>query len=245
MPGPDSTPPDTQLLQQSALFQGLAAAEIAAVIQAARRRRVQPEAVFFRQGDPALMLYVLTAGRVKLTQVTPEGHQLLLRVVGPGELFGAVGALGDAAYPATAQAADACRALAWDSATITALMERFPRLALNALAVVAGRVREFQDRYRELATERVERRVARAVLRLARQVGRKVETGVLIDLTLSRQDLAEMTGTTLFTVSRILSRWEQQGLIESGRERVLVRAPHSLVAIAEDLPPGASPDDLT
>ncbi|MER3457798.1 MAG: hypothetical protein C4309_03385 [Chloroflexota bacterium] len=115
------------------------------------------------------------------------------------------------------------------------LMERTPRLAFNALRLLAGRVQELQDRVRELATERVERRVARTLLRLARQAGRKVENGVLIDLPLSRQDLAEMTGTTLFTVSRVLSRWEQQGLVEAGRERVLIRFPHGLVRIAEDL----------
>jgi CRP-like cAMP-binding protein len=94
-----------------------------------------------------------------------------------------------------------------------------------------------QERLRELATERVEQRVARTLLRLARQVGRKVEGGVLIDMPLSRQDLAEMTGTTLYTVSRILSQWEQQHLVETGRERILIRQPHGLVAIAEDLSP--------
>jgi CRP-like cAMP-binding protein len=75
------------------------------------------------------------------------------------------------------------------------------------------------------------------LLRLARQAGRKVENGVLLDLPLSRQDLGEMTGTTLYTVSRIMSNWEQNGLIETGRERVVICNPHGLVTIAEDLPP--------
>jgi CRP-like cAMP-binding protein len=120
------------------------------------------------------------------------------------------------------------------------LMERFSRLALNALEMLAGRMHELQDRYRELATERVERRVARALLRLVRQSGRRVPEGVLVDFPLSRQDLAEMTGTTLYTVSRIFSGWEAGGLIEAGRERVVIRRPHALVSIAEDLPqPGA------
>ena len=116
-------------------------------------------------------------------------------------------------------------------------MERFPKMASNVVRFLAGRVKEFQDRYRELATERVERRVAHALLRLAAQIGRRVDNGILIDLTLSRQDIAEMTGTTIFTVSRILSSWEAQGIIESGRERVLVRDRQALTAIAEDMPP--------
>jgi CRP-like cAMP-binding protein len=170
-----------------------------------------------------------------LTQVTPEGDQVILHLVHPGEMFGGIAVLGDATYPVSAQALEDCQALAWDGEGMAGLMERTPRLALNALRLLAGRVQELQDRVRELATERVERRVARTLLRLARQAGRKVENGVWIDLPLSRQDLAEMTGTTLFTVSRVLSRWEQQGLVEAGRERVLIRFPHGLVRIAEDL----------
>jgi hypothetical protein len=87
------------------------------------------------------------------------------------------------------------------------------------------------------------------VLRLAHQTGRRTDKGVLLDLPISRQDLGEMTGTTLYTVSRILSRWEQSGLIESGRERIIIRSPHDLVIIAEDLPaehkrPRTWPEDV-
>jgi CRP-like cAMP-binding protein len=86
--------------------------------------------------------------------------------------------------------------------------------------------------------------VARALLRLARQAGQRAEDGVLIGLPLSREDLAEMTGTTLYTVSRILSHWEQQGFVEAGRERVLIHHPHALVAIAEDLPRDIPQEEL-
>lgn len=230
-----TAPEPTQLLAQSPLFQGLSPTELHVALQAARRRTARREAFFFQQGDPAYLLYILMEGRVKLIQVTPEGDEIILHLVHPGEMFGGIAALGDATYPVSAQALDDCQALAWDGETIARLMERTPRLALNALRLLAGRVQELQDRVRELATERVERRVARTLLRLARQAGRKVEGGVLIDLPLSRQALAEMTGTTLFTVSRILSRWEQQGLVEAGRERVLIRFPHGLVRLAEDV----------
>jgi CRP-like cAMP-binding protein len=101
---------------------------------------------------------------------------------------------------------------------------------------MSDRIQELQDRLRELSTERVERRIANTLLRLARQTGQKTPDGIRIDLALSRQDIAEMSGTTLYTVSRTLSRWEQIGIVESGRERVLIRSPHGLVAIAQDLP---------
>lgn len=229
----------TEPLVRCRLFENLSTSELQTVLQLARVRQVEPDAFFFQQGEPADVLYVLVQGKVRLTQVTPEGYQVLLNFASSGDMFGGIAALGDAVYPVSAQALGHCRALAWDGRTMVRLMERTPRLALNALSLAAGRIQELQNRFRELATERVERRVARALLRLVRQTGRKVEGGVLVDVPLSRQDLAEMTGTTLYTVSRILSRWEEQGLIEAGRERVLIRLPHGLIVIAEDLPSDA------
>jgi CRP-like cAMP-binding protein len=95
-------------------------------------------------------------------------------------------------------------------------------------------LQETHTRVLEMSTQQVERRVAHALLRLARQAGRKVEQSVEIDFPISRQDIAEMTGTTLHTVSRTLSAWERQGLIESGRQRIVLRDPHRLFALAED-----------
>ncbi len=221
-------------LRKSILFQGMDDESLLEVMNAGRLRRVRKEEFYFHQGDPAKVLYVLVEGRVKFTQVTAEGHQVIVRVSGPGEVFGAVAALGDAVHPASGEATGDSAALGWRSEVISGLLERFPRMALNVVRFLAGRVKEFQDRYRELATERVERRVAHALLRLAAQIGRPVEGGTLIDLTLSRQDIAEMTGTTIFTVSRILSGWETQGIIRSGRERVLVLKPEALTAIADE-----------
>jgi CRP-like cAMP-binding protein len=221
-------------LPKSRLFEGLDGEGLRAVGEAAFVSRVEDGGFFFHQGDPAKVLYVLVEGRVKFTQVTADGQQVLLRAIGGGEPFGAVAALGDAHHPASGQAVGRCVALGWESEVIGELMVRYPRLALNALRFLAGRVEEFQDRYRELSTERVERRVAHALLRLARQVGRHVEEGVLIDLAVSRQDLAEMTGTTLYTASRILSAWEGQGLVKSGRARLLIRDMERLRGIAED-----------
>ena len=96
-------------------------------------------------------------------------------------------------------------------------------------------LKDMQNRFRELATKRVERRVARALLRLASQAGRRLEDGLLIDLPLSRQGIAEMTGTTLYTVSRLISEWERYGILIAGRERLVIRDPRALVLITEGL----------
>lgn len=230
-------PSELDLLRQTALFDRLPAADLDALAQQAHPRAVARGGFFFHQGDPATTLYLLSAGHVRLTQITPEGHQVVMRFITPGQIFGGIAALGETLYPAAAEAVDNCTALAWDGPVLAALLEQSPRLALNLVHHLAARVQELQDRLRELATERVEQRVARALLRLVRQTGRRVEDGVLIDFALSRQDLAQMTGTSLYTVSRILSRWEEEGIIASGRTRILVRVPHQLVTLAEDLPP--------
>jgi CRP-like cAMP-binding protein len=231
------SPDDLQLIGQIPPFQRLQLAELQVVRQSAWLRRVEREAYFYHQGDPASAFYILVEGQVKLTEVTSDGQQILVRFVGPGEAMGIIAALSKAVYPLSAQAVDDCLALAWDGEILEQLMERYPRMAIDGLRLVSQRWSELEERFRELATERVERRIAQTLLRLIRQTGRKVEAGILIDLPLSRQDLAEMTGTTLYTVSRILSQWEQQGLVELGRERVLIRYPHGLTCIAEDLPP--------
>jgi CRP-like cAMP-binding protein len=238
-----TSPDDLQLIGQMPPFQRLQPAELQVVRQSAWLRRVERDAYFYHQGDPASAFYILIEGQVKLTEVTSDGQQILVRFVGTGEAMGIIAALSKAVYPLSAQAVDDCLALTWDGEILEQLMERYPRVAIDGLRLVSQRWHELEERFRELATERVERRIAQTLLRLVRQTGRKVEAGILIDLPLSRQDLAEMTGTTLYTVSRILSQWEQQNLVELGRERVLIRYPHGLTRIAEDLPPDSPPTE--
>lgn len=234
------SPLSIEALQHLPLFDGLVANDLDTLVRLAQPQQLCAGERFFRQGEPATALYVLVQGRVRLSQVTLAGQQVIVRFAGPGEMFGGVAALGVSEYPASAEALETCQALAWDGETMAQLIERFPRLARNVLQRMAARIQELQDRLREMATERVERRVARTLLRLIRQTGRKVEGGILLDLPLTRQDLAEMAGTTLYTVSRILSRWEKEGITGSAQQRVIVRVPHALVVIAEDLPSPSS-----
>jgi CRP-like cAMP-binding protein len=223
------------LLTKAALFRGLSRPVMEALCAAAVPKEVPRDGYFLHQGEPATTFYILLQGRVRLTQVTPEGHQVIVAVLGPGDGLGIIVALSNMAYPVSAEAIEDCLALAWTADVIRQQMLQTPQLALNGMTMLAHHFVEAQDRYRELATERVERRVARAVLRLVRQAGKRTAEGILIDIPLSRQDLAEMTGTTLYTVSRILSDWEQKGLVSTGRERVVLCKSHELVVIAEDL----------
>jgi CRP/FNR family transcriptional regulator, nitrogen oxide reductase regulator len=228
--------PDRSILNGVPIFSGLDDAALDAALAFAKPRLVTKNATAFEQGDKADTFFVLIDGRLKVSQSTPAGQQVVIRYIGPGEFFGCVAVAGQNEYPGTATAVVDSVAMGWDAAASKELMERFPKFAMNALNTMGTRVQEAHSRLRELATEQVEQRVARAVLRLAQQAGQRVEEGVRIEFPLSREDIAQMTGTTLHTVSRILSRWEGDGLIDSGRQRITIRKPHSLVTIAERAP---------
>ncbi|MDQ7029922.1 MAG: Crp/Fnr family transcriptional regulator [Ardenticatenia bacterium] len=231
------SPDVANVLKETDLFGDLSDDALEEVIGAARRLEFPGGLYIFHQGEQAVSFYVLVEGRVRLIQVTPDGNQVLVRFIMPGEPFAAVAIFGEGRYPVSAEVVDDAVVLCWHGACFADLMERHPKLALRAMGVLAGRVQEFQDRLREMATERVERRLAHTLLRLARQAGRRVHRGILIDLALSRQDLAEMSGTTLYTVSRTLRKWEQAGIVRVGRRWVVIRDPHALVSVADDLPP--------
>ena len=225
-----------QLIRQSSLFKDASPAGFEKVLQAGVTRSVEEESFFFMQGDVATHAYVLLEGRVKMLQVTPNGQQITLRLITPGQTFAGIALLRpEAGYPVTAQAAEDSLAMGWNTEDLRRLAGQEPSISLNTMQLMHGYIMELQSRQQSLVAGRVEQRIACNLLKLAAQTGKKVEGGVLIDLPLTRQDIAEMSGTTLFSVSRILNDWERQGLLKIGRERVVVREPHGLVKIADGL----------
>jgi len=227
-------PVDRSLVANLPLFVGLDVAELDTILSEARTARYA--SAVFEQGEDAHSFFVLLHGHVRASKMTPAGEQGVVRYVAPGEIFGVAKAIGLTRYPATGTAVDDSVALAWPSAAWPRLVARHPALANNALQTVGACLQETHTRVIEMSTQQVERRVAHALLRLAKQAGRKVEHGVEIDFPISRQDIAEMTGTTLHTVSRTLSAREQRGLIESGRQRIVLTDPHRLFQLAEEAP---------
>jgi len=229
---------DRSLVANLPLFAGFSADELTEILREARSLRIAKNRNVFAEGEDAHSFFVLLHGHVRASKTTPTGEQVVVRYVAPGETFGVAPAIGLQRYPATATAVDDSVALAWPSAAWPRLVSRFPSLATNTLQTIGSRLQETHTRVVEMSTQQVEQRVAHALLRLAKQAGHKVEHGIEIDFPISRQDIAQMTGTTLHTVSRILSGWEQRGLIESGRQRIIVREPHKLLVLAEESPGG-------
>ena len=208
------------------------------VYGAASRRSFRTGSTVFEQGDDATYFYVLLEGRLRVTQVTAEGQQVIVRIVNPGDLFGIAKALQRTDYPGTATAVSDSLVLAWPMARWSGFMGSYPSMAMSAMQTMGGRLQEAQARLRELATEEVERRVAHAVLRLGEQSGREEAGGIRIDFPVSKQDIAEMTGTTLHTVSRILTAWEHAGLVVGGRQKLLLKDVERLGMIGDGEAPG-------
>ena len=227
---------DPKDLRRVNVFQEAAEEDLILLVEQGILRSLEDGEFFFFQGDPAVYFYILVSGKAKLLQSNPSGQQVNLRTINQWELFGALGiSKSNANYPASAQALEASTALAIESRFMQTLLETRPQIAFGLMNLMTSYIQEMQARYRELATERVEQRVANALIRLAGQSGTKSSKEAGIELFFSRQDVAEMTGSTLYTISRLLSEWERSGIIEAGRERIKILKPHDLVKIAGDV----------
>ncbi|MEJ5240478.1 MAG: Crp/Fnr family transcriptional regulator [Anaerolineales bacterium] len=223
-------------LLSSPLFADLSPSLLQTLENMALPRRVEEGGFFFMEGDEASHLYFLTLGRVHVFRLTTDGKQIGLRIVTPGMLFGAVAITRpEKGYPVTAQALEDSQALAWEAESFYGLLVRFPELFRKLFHTVYEHLEEAHTRLVELASQRVEQRLARLLLRLASQMGRETSEGILIDMRLTRQTLAELCDTTLFSVSRALSEWEQQGWITARREQIVLRNPHALFVLSEGL----------
>ena len=221
------------LIQSLPVFSAMGAAELDEVISRATALRIPKGTAVFEQGETATAFYVLLNGRLKVVKVTADGQQVVMRFVAPGDIYGIAKALSRNDYPATATALVDSITLAWDMAIWDDFMMQHPVFARNVMQMMGQRIEEAHTRLKEMSTQDVEHRVAHAVLRIVNQSGRKVKEGVLVDFPITRQDIAEASGTTLHSVSRVLSSWESAGLVVAGRQQVIVCDIERLAHIAE------------
>jgi CRP-like cAMP-binding protein len=220
------------LLADIPVFNGLSGGELDEIVGIARAVRYPQETSIFEQDSEAHAFFLLLDGHIRVVRTTPNGAKIIARYIPAGELFGIAAALGRNTYPATAIAAVDCVALVWPNSAWEHLSSRFPAFRAGTYQTVASRLEDAQARVAELATERVEQRVASAMIRLVEQSPGESDDGIAIDFPLSREDIAEMTGTTLHTVSRLLTNWMKQGWIAGGRQRVIVKDKAALTRIA-------------
>lgn len=219
-------------LRHVPFFSRLTAAELAEVNAYFRASAHDAAGTIYFTGEPATRLYVVTEGKVKLLRHTPSGQDVLLDILTPGEMFGGLPALGEATYDDTAQAQSPCCVVGIDAAHFATVLERYPAVAVGVLTIVGERLREAHDRLSGMVSTPVEVRVAAALVKLGQKLGVERQGRLLIETPLSRQDLAAMTGSTTESVSRVMSQFRRDGLVESGRGWTALCEPDRLAAIA-------------
>lgn len=224
---------DESLLMHLPPFSRLDRRQIRTLLDLASVRRYDAGASIFGEGELAERFFLLLDGYVRVLRITATGEQVTALHIPSGQLFGIARALGRVDYPASAVAASDCIALSWPTTLWDSFAAEYDGFATETYKTVGLRLTELNNRIVEMTTQQVERRVASALLRLVNQTGRKVEDGIEIDFPITRQDLSELTATTLHTASRLLSAWEKQGIVESRRKRIKVRDPHALVVLSE------------
>jgi CRP-like cAMP-binding protein len=218
--------------QRPRLFSGISPADYAGICRAAHVKQFARGEILYFEGEPVKHFFLLTSGSVKVAKLSRGGEAVIIRLTSAGDVLGAISLFSSGQYCSTVEVLRACRALVWDSRVFEDLMERFPVLHQNMVAILNERLQELENRFREVATDKAGPRVALQLLRLLNTFGQPVKAGV--EIALSREELAQMTGTTLFTVSRLLSAWEQCGVVRPRREAVAICDVQSLRAISEE-----------
>lgn len=224
---------DESLLTHLPPFSRLDRRQIRTILDQAASRRYPAGTAIFEEGHPAERFYMLLDGYVRVIRITPTGEQVTALHIPAGQLLGIAKAIGRDTYPATALTATESLALSWPMRLWDGFIADYDGFATETYTTLGLRLGEVQNRVVEMATQQVEQRVANALLRLINQTGRKVDNGIEIDFPITRQDLSELTATTLHTVSRLLSGWKKQGLVQSKRKRITVCDPHALVLLSQ------------
>lgn len=204
-----------EALRRHPLFRALAPADVDALAPAVRLRRYARGEAIFREGEPSDHFFSVIEGRVKVFKVTPGGKEVILEIFDRDDPLGAVAVYEQRPYPASATALDSTVCLAIPSAELLKSLELHPSLVRGLLVGLTRRLLELTRRISELTGGRVEPRLARLFLKLGQERGEHREEGVFVPLPLSRQELADLTGTTIETCIRIMSRWGKEELVRT------------------------------
>lgn len=215
-------------------FRHLSSEAIVAINRLFEDRDVPAEQAIYFEGDPADYLYLVAMGKVKLIRHTTSGREVLLDILRGGEYFGNLSIVSGQGYSETAMAQTDCCILQISAQNFEKILKDHPDVTMKVLKTVGERLEQSQEVVKQLSVYTVDQRIAAALVRLAKKMGEQKQKGLLIQLPFSRQDLAAMTGTTVETVSRVMSRFSAAGLISTGRKWVSISDLDGLEAIAKE-----------
>jgi len=221
-----------EAFRATVLYRTLAADDRSRLSEVSTLRSYDKGMTVFAEGDPSDFLYTIVSGRAKVVKLLPSGKEVILEIFGPGDPVGAVVAYEGRPYPATAIAIEPTSCLLVRRASFFALLERHPTLVRSFILGLTHRIVELTRRIPEVAGGRVETRFAHLFLKLADKMGVPRAEGTFIPMALSRQDLADLTGTTIETCIRIMSRWSKEEVVRTEKEGFVVRERHTLEDLA-------------
>ena len=222
-------------LRQRPVFAGLPAREIEELATVAVEESHRARAYIFLESDPSRWFYLVKSGHVKIVRHSKTGKDVVLELLGPGEVFGGVAVIEKRPYPAAAQATEPTVVVKIPAGPVIALADRHPAFIKEMALMIGRRLRAAHDSVKSLAVDPVEARLAAALLRLAEREGTRGKSGdgVTLPFHLTRQSLADMTGTTVETTIRILSRWLRDGLLIDEGGRLVLTDREGITALAE------------
>lgn len=214
------------------LFSEIPESVSARVLSMGRFRNFPSGEVLFCLEDPAKEVFLLIQGRVKTTQVTKNGEEVILRLESPGDLIGSLGMVSQGRHNSTAQAIEESKALVWDTNTFTAALSCFPILARNTQRILEQRIYELEQRFCEVATAKAPTRLARELLRLQKQIGRK--RNGQSEIKIPHEWVAGMVAMSEFTVSRFLAEWERRGVVSVRHGTIAIHDYKSLKGLCRE-----------
>jgi CRP-like cAMP-binding protein len=221
------------ILMALPVFAGLSERDWEKIADLFSERQYRKDDYIFLEGEAPEALYVVKSGKVKVLRHSTDGKDVVLRVVGSGSMLGTVAVFDGSGYPGTAQVIEECSVLVIARNDCLTLVNRYPVFALAVIHDLGSRLRSSAEQIRSLAVERVEQRIARTLLKLAETAGTDVPEGRVIEMPLTRQDVADMTGTTVETAIRVMSKLRRAGLIRTRRGKVVLVDLDALLEIAE------------
>ncbi|HMK61038.1 MAG TPA: Crp/Fnr family transcriptional regulator [Dissulfurispiraceae bacterium] len=212
-----------EYLKKIGLFASLSDEEIGEMVSSIERGKFRKKEAIFSEGDPSNWFYILVSGKVKITKLSHDGKEIIIELISPGDFFGGFAVLRGFPYPANAVAMEDCDTVRISRHNLLSIIERFPSFMYDITANLGERVREFSDTLKNIALERVESRIASLLLKLAEKTGEKASTGEIeIAMKLTKQDIAEMVGTTVETSIRVMSRFKKSRFLREADGRIVI-----------------------
>jgi CRP-like cAMP-binding protein len=177
----------------------------------------------FTEGDAPEWFYIVATGKIKITKISHDGKEIILEIISPNDIFGGVAVLRNFPYPANAVAMEDSEVVKISRKNLMRLVDRFPNLMYLIALQLGDRMKSSYDSLKNIALDRVEARIAALLLKLSNKVGLETDEGLVIDMRLTKQDVADMVGTTVETSIRTFSKFKKQGLVADADGKIIIK----------------------